>query len=429
MWQHPLVRLVLQALGAWFLLNLLLSVSWWLVVAVVVLSALGAIVNWMLRYDRARLAGLYQNALCKPFIDVVCKLCREQPPVAEAVPAGPAAAEAGAGKEAVAEKPAGDKKPEEIAVLKEPADFERASEALRQVIRGHDAAIGEVFAHLQKNTLLRTGRRSLVGAGPLGAFLLAGADGLGKRSLAVRLGRLVYPKGGILVVDMADCQDPSALASLFGGGREGSLVAAVKARPHHTLVLENIEMATPRLIDRLRQILATGVCADDSNGSTVGFQHCVFVFTTTKAVERLEALRRDGATHDEWHRGAQEALSGEGNLTVPLLALTSAICCLEPPSAITKAEVVMLLMERECKNYNITLEHVAPEILAREVEAIPDAHGFSLVPGRVGKLMRAPLLLAVKRKQTGLRVESRDLTMYGGADNLLSNTDQEIVPT
>jgi hypothetical protein len=422
MWQHPLVRLVLQVLGAWFVLNLLLSISWWLVLALVVLSALGAVVNWMLRYDRARLAGLYRNALCKPFIDVVCKLSREQPPVAEAAPA-PAAGEA------VAEKPAADGKPEEVAVLKEPADFGRAAEALRRVIRGHDAAIAEVFAHLQKNTLLRAKRRSLAGAGPLGAFLLAGADGLGKRSLAVRLGRLLYPKGGLFVLDLAECQDPGSVAALFGGGREGSLVAAVKARPYHTLVLENVEMAAPRLLDRLRQVLASGVCTDDSNGSTVGFQRCVFAFTTTKCVEQLEALRRGGASHDAWHRAAGEVLASEAGLPVPLLALTHAICCLEQPTEMTRAEVVALLMQRECKNYNIALEYVAPEVLAREVAAVSPAHGFALTPGRVSKLLRAPLLRAAERNQGSIRVEARDLTLYGEQEGRLSLSEQEIVPS
>jgi hypothetical protein len=412
MWQHPLVRLALLVVGAWFVVTLLLKVSWWLVLLVVVLAGVMAVIQWMLRYDRVRLARLYKQPSCKPVIDLVCRLTREQPPM-ETVPA------------AAPDRPA---QPEEMLSLKQRADFEQAAQKLMKAVRGHDAIIQRVLSHLEKNIALRARRQGQGGAPPLGIYLLVGGEGIGKRSLAVRLGRLLYNKGGILDLDLKEY--PEAAALFGSSSSEGALVGPIKTKPYHTVILENIDQASPKVLEWLAPLLATGSCRDESTGTTVSFQHCLFVLTASKCLDQLEAVKKAGVTHDAWHSQAQDILSSEAGLPVALLGLVHEIFYCERPSPVTKAEVVALLMQRECKNHNIALEHVLPEILAREAAAVSETHGFALMLARISKLLRTPLAQAAQRNQTSIRVGSRDLTLYGDSFNHQASTqEQEIVPS
>ena len=91
---------------------------------------------------------------------------------------------------------------------------------------------------------------------------------------------------------------------------------------------------------------------------------------------------------------------------VSLSAVTD-ICYCEPPTDRVKAEVVALLMKKECRDHGIELSNVDPEILATQVIQLDDASGFRLAPQRVKKLLRKPLVAAAPERPPSLSLRVR----------------------
>ena len=80
MLQNPIVQTVLLFFGAYSILTILHRREPFATI-LVVLAGVVVVVLWMLRYNRAALHGAYQNPVCKPVIDLVCSMVKEQPPI------------------------------------------------------------------------------------------------------------------------------------------------------------------------------------------------------------------------------------------------------------------------------------------------------------------------------------------------------------
>lgn len=402
MMQNPLVQLVFFVVALWTVFTLLLKTPFgkWLLLLVVIFAALGAAVIYLIRYRQALARKLYQKPGCKHFIDLICKITKEQPPV--------------------------DAKMEQAALLlKEPEDFGRAAEQLKTVVRGHDGVIDMLTDQLALMTKLRSRTVTAVRKPPLGVFLFAGNEGVGKTYLATALNKLMFSSGGLLILDMRDYRESAAAsAALFGSSEKpGKLVSAVRAQPYHTVVLENIDACPADVVEQLRKALASGGLVEGA--SRVSFENAVFVFTTGGAPDVLAAVHRNAKDQREWLKRAEQEIAGATPLSATFLSLVNDIYYFAPPDELTKAEVILLLMQRECNNHRIVLDYVDPEVLAEEVVSVSDAHGFSLTPKRIERLLREPLLRAAGADQSRLVVD-KDVMSPSGAARADEETEEAL---
>src|SRR5690348_15602119 len=79
MLQNPLIQTVILFLGSYTVMTVLKkygSVG----KIVTIVAGVFAVIIWMLRYNRAQIAGLYRNPVLKHVIDLVCSLTKEPPP-------------------------------------------------------------------------------------------------------------------------------------------------------------------------------------------------------------------------------------------------------------------------------------------------------------------------------------------------------------
>jgi ATP-dependent Clp protease ATP-binding subunit ClpA len=380
MWQHPLVQLLLLVLAAWMMLALLLKhVGLWAVIVVASAAGLLAVTIYLLRFLRPTAVQLYRRPVAKQWLDLVCRMTGQQVPI---------------------DAPA----TESALLLREPRDFEWARRKLNEHVKGQEAVVDLLVARLHENVLLRGRIAANLAGPPLGVFLFVGPPGIGKRHLALRLGQMLYRDGAnsVLQVDQYG-NDAASVTGLFGGssssvagGRTsaGDLLALAKSQPNHTLVLENIDAAGPKLQDRLRSLFATGVCQDPSNASPVSCRRCLFILTTTHVPRGIDREKHATLSADQRHRALVETLAADTGLEPSFLARIQEVFLWDEPDDITKARVVLMLMAEECRKYHITLDYVAPEIIVEEVEAYLPAHGFAMAQTRIARRLRDPILKA-----------------------------------
>jgi hypothetical protein len=157
----------------------------------------------------------------------------------------------------------------------------------------------------------------------------------------------------------------------------------------------------------LVEIMTTGRLAQAGAAAKVSLADVTLAVTTSRACGFLEELASAGLGEAVFRQRAIEILGEETSIDHGLLGAVTEICFCAPPTDRVKAEVVALLMKRECRDHGIELSSVDPEILATQVIQLEDAAGFRLAPQRVTNLLRKPLLAATPERPAALSLRVR----------------------
>lgn len=122
---------------------------------------------------------------------------------------------------------------------------------------------------------------------PKAALFFVGPTGVGKTELAKAMTELVFrDEAACIRLDMSEYSEEHAATRLVGAppsyvGHEagGQLTNAVMERPHALILLDEIDKAHPRVLDKLLQVLDDGRLTD-GRGQTVHFDKVLIVFTS-----------------------------------------------------------------------------------------------------------------------------------------------------
>lgn len=405
---NPLIQLLLVGAALFGVLVMIAQKvpgGWWFVAILGTAAVLAAVVVYLLRFETGTAARIYALPGGRQFVDLVCKLAKEQPPLGT----GGSRASSGANAKAGANGRKGNKEeepdPAEGFELKTPGDFASAAEDLLYAVRGHEAGIRQVVSHVEQSLLLRLRTQKAEVLPPLGVFLLIGPPGVGKRFFATQFAAKLLTRQGILILDGAEFKEPAAgLASLFGTAQQaGKLIAAVRGNPQHAIIIERADEMSPRVLDEFRQVFGTGQCADEA-GRPVHFRDTIFLLLTTRSCTAMESVAEKELSGEGRRAVIREALTSETNFDPAFIAHISEFAYFAKPDAWTKAEVVVSLMQRECQKYDVCLDYVEPEVIADEVGRISDGLGFDPVKPRVRQLLRGELADAARHQRRRVTV-------------------------
>jgi len=414
--KSSLFELISVALCVYFLGSALAksSLGWFVLVVLCAACIFSAIVLYLLKFERQHALRLHQLPIVANLMDLVCRIEGVQVPVSAETDrvarqqtqprVAPGSPSPGGAPRDLGPSANG---PSAGLMLTSPEGFRSACRQIKEAVRGHDAAVETILNDIEQSVLLRAAQRPGSQHPPLASFLLVGPPGIGKRYMAQAVGELLYKNGGFFSLDMASLTESERAVGVLAG-RTGSLISTVKGRPNTVVLLENADMIPTSGIQALSNLLRTGVCVDPENKSAISFQNSVIFLTTTKAVDLLRAGCEAAKDQDDWIRRAADALSSETSFDLLFLSQLSAIVILNDPTDWTKAEVIALLMDRECSRFSKRLDYVAPEIIVHEVRQISEQYGFATVPARVSKLLKEPVVEA-SRRQSGRIILEHDI--------------------
>ena len=370
-----ILRILAYFVLAWMAVSTLGRLHWCLALLITVLAISNLAILWMLRDHRPLLARVCRRKLLRKYVGVVCYLTGDQLPL-ESEPS------------AIRE-----------VLLRTLKDFQHAEMLAKQIVRGHGEVIGRVLSRIYENQTLRKSRRKRDVSGPLASFLLVGVAGIGKRYLLRVIAKLLYGNSGI---EVFDCQRLTAHTLAGSKDQASPLWEIVEQQPHTLLLFERIEKATPDVSQVLGEILSKGVLKQTGTGKMISLEKTTVAFTTAAASSSLERLANQSTGEAFFEQRAIEAIGEETSIDSGLLSAVTDICFCASPTDAVKSEVIALLMQRECRDHQIELSHVDPEILATQVMQIEPAEGFRLAPQRVKKLLRKPLVAATPHRPPSL---------------------------
>ena len=360
---------------------------WIFVVLAVTIAICNVAAVWMLRRHRRIVAACCDRDCVRNYISIVCRLTNDSlPRRTDSEPAE-----------------------ENRLRLRTKKDFDAAAANVKSFVRGHDSIIDRLFVRVLENVTLRKSRKHRHGTGPLASFLLVGPEGIGKRYLAKVVAWQLYGNGGIERFDSAEL----TVASLVGTRiAKGDLLQAIERTPCTLILFERIEKAVPDVVQLLVQLLTTGKVYLTDSQTAVSFEDATLVFTTDAIPPAWSAADSATNVNSQCVPALSELLASDLEIDPSLLnALTEILPC-ESPSDCVKAEVVALAMKQECSAHELELSNVDPEILASLVMLFDDSSGFRLLPHRVKKLLRQPLVAASAQQHTSLslRVRHREIS-------------------
>ena len=180
---------------------------------------------------------------------------------------------------------------------------------LEERVKGQDEAIGKVKTVVTRAVKGLSGlQHSGASHKPKGILFFAGPTGVGKTETAKALAESIFgDENACIRFDMSEYRLEQSDQKLFGAppgyvGYEGGgqLTNAVKNRPFSVILFDEIEKASPTILDKFLQILEDGRMTDNQ-GNTVYFGETIIIFTSNIGLTK-EATDPENAFRSTPHR-------------------------------------------------------------------------------------------------------------------------------
>ncbi len=165
----------------------------------------------------------------------------------------------------------------------------RLNSDLKEKIIGQDEAVEAVVKTLQRSRLSVIERKK-----PIASFLFLGPSGVGKTYLAKTIAKDYFSDEKALIrIDMSEYMERYSVSKLIGSapgyvGFEwgGMLTEAVRRKPYSVLLLDEVEKASPDVLNILLQILDEGQLKD-SKGRWINFKNTIIIMTSNLGHEEF----------------------------------------------------------------------------------------------------------------------------------------------
>ncbi len=417
MLQNPIIQTLILFLGSYTFMTVLKKYEP-VGKIVTLIAGIFCVVIWMLRYNRAQIAELYRNPILKPLIDLVCQVTKEPgpggggvlaPAAASAVAARPApaaaapaasGAAAGAarprqavsarsgGGAASANAPAGENP---HLLVRTDIEYRTLAYRLKEEFVACNDVVDGTLRQIQNSVRMRERSQPTAAMPPLGMNLYMGRQGLGKKSLAIEIGKALYGGDAVGVLDLAE-----------RGASLASVAAAARGNGYQTFIIENPDSA-PHQVQTDLLTAFTGAPLMDGN-TPVSFRNCFFFLLVHKDAgsfpKPVASAAGTGFTVVVNH------LAGSTDLDQMLALALHGVYPFRLPEPAEQAGVIARLMEYECNKYNLSLGRVDPRMLAREVEEVGRMGSFRVAPTRVSRILSGPISAALARQSDSVVVEA-----------------------
>jgi len=161
---------------------------------------------------------------------------------------------------------------------------------LRKRVIGQDEAIMALTRAIKRSKAgLKDPKR------PIGSFIFLGPTGVGKTELSKALAQFMFGKDdSIIRIDMSEYTEKHTTSRLVGSppgyvgyDEGGQLTEPVRRKPYSIVLFDEIEKASPEVLNLMLQILEDGRLTDAS-GRLVNFKNTIIIMTSNAGAKLIE---------------------------------------------------------------------------------------------------------------------------------------------
>ncbi len=227
--------------------------------------------------------------------------------------------------------------------------------ALHERVVGQDQALQAVSGALRRARAgLRDERR------PIGVYLFLGPTGVGKTETAKAVAAAYFGNEKAMIrLDMSEYASSEDQVKLIGAnGESGKLTEAVTQNPFSLILLDEVEKASPKILDTFLQVFDEGRLTDGS-GRTVDFTNDIIIATSNAGAEQIREIIKSKSDLASQKGALIDQLLKSGIFRPEFLNRFDEIVLFEPLSVPEIVKVVQLMLrtlDQRLKRQDITLE-------------------------------------------------------------------------
>jgi len=213
---------------------------------------------------------------------------------------------------------------------------------------------------------------------PICSLLLLGPTGTGKTEMAKVLAEYLYgSEKDMLRFDCSELSNPDMAKSRLTGSSSGykdsesggQLTRPIMANPRRLILFDEIEKAHPLVFDLLLQLMGDGRLTEQSSGKTADFTQSIVVLTSNALADEVGKATEGMTDYREILNAIKTLLSESGVFRAEIMGRIDKVYLFKPLTGMVVAEIALLKIARLGKDYGMTVDFVAPELLLKALEA------------------------------------------------------------
>lgn len=240
-------------------------------------------------------------------------------------------------------------------------------EIIHQNLIGQETAVSLIAKSLRARSVgVKSENR------PVGSFLFLGPTGVGKTQTAKVLSQVYYgQEAKIIRFDMAEFSGPEGMSRLIGSlaqNQPGLLTSAIKASPASLLLLDEIEKASPEILNLFLTLLDEGYLTD-AFGQKIICKHLFVIATSNAGAEFIRQEVSQGVTGQELQRSVFEYVQKNNFFSPEFINRYDGVVVFEPLTSENLFKVSVLMMkelQNNLKEKNIILRY-SPSVISKIV--------------------------------------------------------------
>lgn len=239
-------------------------------------------------------------------------------------------------------------------------------------VKGQDAILREVAK------LIRLSWRKEKRTAPICNLLFLGPTGTGKTELAKAIHEYLYGDERNLLrfdcselasADMAKARLTGSSTGYVGSSQGGQLTRPMFANPKRVVLFDEIEKADPLVFDLLLQMMGEGRLTEQGSGETADFTQAIIILTSNAQAEEISKITAGIADYHKLFNAVKGHLADAKIFRTEILGRIDKVYVFDALKGMVIAEISLLKIQKLGKEYGLTVNFVAPEILIQALEA------------------------------------------------------------
>jgi len=244
-------------------------------------------------------------------------------------------------------------------------------EQLRKRVVGQAKAVEAVSGALRRSRAGVTETKK-----PIGSFLFLGPTGVGKTETAKALAEVYFgSENSMLRFDMSEYQNKEDVYRLIGSPAgygqkiEGELIAKVRNNPFSLILFDEIEKASPDILNLFLQILDEGFITS-SAGRKAYFKNSIIIATSNAGANLIRKLTSENAEYSAAKKQVVDFIQDQGIFRPEFINRFTDVVYYSPLSKDEIKQVAMMMIRKlakeigETKGVMLKVEVAALEKLA-----------------------------------------------------------------
>lgn len=234
-------------------------------------------------------------------------------------------------------------------------------------VKGQDSILEDVTKLLHLQMAKTSSSR------PIASLLFLGPTGTGKTELAKAITEFLYDdENSMLRFDCSELMAHQGKTRLIGtptgyigSEKGGALTRPMMANARRLILFDEIEKACSDVFDLLLQLLGEGRLTEQGSGKVANFTQSIVILTSNSHADEIGKIQQDVKDYYEMVNAVKSYLADAQVFRAEIVGRIDRVYVFRPLEGMVIAEIALMKTARLAKEYGMTIEFVAPELIVQ----------------------------------------------------------------